>query len=77
MSNSDLSNRRVRSLPKKMTLSAQPHFWNLSWVSGMDLRLLYVQYLAHDDHQNLNFLLRLREPGNNCSNFIEYLVPTL
>jgi hypothetical protein len=26
MSNSDLSNRRVRSLPKKMTLSAQPHF---------------------------------------------------
>jgi hypothetical protein len=26
MSNSDLSNRRVRSLPKKMTLSAQPRF---------------------------------------------------
>jgi len=26
MSNSGLSNRRVRSLPKKMTLSAQPHF---------------------------------------------------
>ena len=42
----------------------------------MDLRLLYVQYLAHDDHQNLNFLPRLREPGNNCVNFIEYLVPT-
>jgi hypothetical protein len=26
VSNSGLSNRRVRSLPKKMTLSAQPHF---------------------------------------------------
>ena len=26
MSNSGLTNRRVRSLPKKMTLSAQPHF---------------------------------------------------
>jgi hypothetical protein len=26
MSNSGLSNRHVRSLPKKMTLSAQPHF---------------------------------------------------
>jgi len=26
MSNSGLSNRRVRSLPKKITLSAQPHF---------------------------------------------------
>ncbi len=29
-------------------------------ASGMDLRLLYVQYLAHDDHQNYNFLFRLR-----------------
>jgi hypothetical protein len=28
--------------------------------SRMDLRLLYVQYLAHDDHQNFNFLFRLR-----------------
>jgi hypothetical protein len=26
----------------------------------MELRLLYVQYLAHDDHQNFNFLFRLR-----------------
>jgi hypothetical protein len=43
----------------------------------MDLRLLYVQYLAHADHQNFNFLFRLREPGNNCVNFIEYLVPAL
>jgi hypothetical protein len=70
MSNSGLSNRRVRSLPKKMTLSARPHFLNrtIPWgaiqtpgsVSGMDLRLLYVQYLAHDDHQNFNFLFRLR-----------------
>jgi hypothetical protein len=29
-------------------------------VPRMDLRLLYVQYLAHDDHQNFNFLFRLR-----------------
>jgi hypothetical protein len=29
-------------------------------VSGNDLRLLYVQYLAHDDAQNFNFLFRLR-----------------
>ncbi|HEV7551708.1 MAG TPA: hypothetical protein VGP65_08500 [Candidatus Angelobacter sp.] len=29
-------------------------------VAGIDLRLLYVQYLAHDDHQNFNFLFRLR-----------------
>ncbi len=43
----------------------------------MDLGLPYIQYLAHDDHQNFNFLLRLREPGNNCVNFIEYLVPAL
>src|SRR5712671_5597449 len=106
MSNSGLSNRRVRSLPKKMTRSAQPHFLTVqspeerfkpldqvykgeilvetlsripfslpslrcarpirqivqeclplppvAGVSGMDLRLLYVQYLAHDDHQNFN-----------------------
>ena len=32
----------------------------LAGVSGMDLRLLSVQYLAHDDHQNFNFLFRLR-----------------
>jgi hypothetical protein len=31
----------------------------LAGVYGMDLRLLYVQYLAHDDHQNFNFLFRL------------------
>jgi hypothetical protein len=43
----------------------------LAGVSGMDLRLLYVEYLAHDDHQNFNFLFRLREPRNNCSKFIE------
>ena len=43
----------------------------------MGLRLLYVQYLAHDDHQNFNFLFRLRQPRNNCGNFIEYLVPAL
>jgi len=40
-------------------------------------RLFYVQYLAHDDRQNVNFLFRLCQPGNNHSNFIEYLVPTL
>ena len=32
----------------------------LAGVSGMDLRLLYVQYLAHDVHQNFNLLFRLR-----------------
>jgi hypothetical protein len=32
----------------------------LAEVSRMDLRLLYVQYLAPDDHQNFNFLFRLR-----------------
>ena len=31
--------------------------------------------LAHDDHQSFNFLFRLRQPGNNCGNFIEGLVP--
>ena len=43
----------------------------------LELRLLCVPYLAHDDHQNLDFLLRLREPGNNCVKFIEYFVPAL
>jgi len=43
----------------------------------MDLRLLCVHYLAHDDHQNFNFLFRLREPRNNFGNFIEYLIPPL
>ena len=31
--------------------------------------------LAHDNHQNSNFLFRLRQLRNNCGNFIEYLVP--
>src|SRR5229473_6366948 len=29
------------------------------------------------DHQNFNLLFRLRQPRNNCGNFIEYLVPAL
>ena len=33
--------------------------------------------LAHDDHQNFNFLFRLRQPRNNRGKFIEYLVPAL
>ena len=33
--------------------------------------------LAHDDHQNSNFLFRLHQLRNNLGNFIEYLVPTL
>ena len=33
--------------------------------------------LAHDNHQNSNFLFRLRQLRNNCGNFIEYLVPAL
>jgi hypothetical protein len=31
--------------------------------------------LAHDNHQNSNFLFRLRQLRNNLCNFIEYLVP--
>jgi hypothetical protein len=38
------------------------------------LPLLYVQFLAHDDHQRFSFLFRLRQPRNNCSKFIEYLL---
>ena len=34
-------------------------------------------YLAHDDHQNFNFLFRLCQPRNNFGNFIEYLNPAL
>src|SRR6266850_2019054 len=29
------------------------------------------------DHQNFNLLFRLRQPRNNCGNFIEYLIPAL
>jgi hypothetical protein len=32
---------------------------------------------AHDDHQNFNFLFRLRSPRNHCGKFIEYLDPAL
>src|SRR5262249_3255762 len=39
--------------------------------------LSYVQLLAHDDHPSFSFLFRLRQPRNNCSKFIEYLVPAL
>src|SRR6478609_5910887 len=28
-------------------------------------------------NQSFSFLVRLRQPGNNCSKFIEYLVPAL
>jgi hypothetical protein len=49
----------------------------LARVSGMDLGLLYVQYLAHGDHHNFNFLFRLRQPRDNRSKFIEYLVHAL
>ena len=34
-------------------------------------------YLAHDDLQNFDFLVRLHQRRDNCSNFIEYLVPAL
>src|SRR5215472_11587363 len=43
----------------------------------MDLRLLCVHYLAHDDHPGFNLLFRLRQPRNNCSSFVEYLVHAL
>jgi hypothetical protein len=32
----------------------------LAGIAGMDLRLLCVHYLAHDDRQKVNFLFRLR-----------------
>jgi len=41
--------------------------------TGVALRL----GLPHDNHQNFNFLFRLRQLRNNCGNFIEYLVPAL
>ena len=47
--------------------SSYPHLW---WLLQFESRpplgfrngpaLLYVQYLAHDNHQNSNFLFRLR-----------------
>jgi hypothetical protein len=33
--------------------------------------------LAHDNRRHFNFLVRLRQPRNNRSKFIEYLVPAL
>jgi hypothetical protein len=33
--------------------------------------------LAHDSHQNSNFLFRLRQLRRNCGSLIEYLVPVL
>jgi hypothetical protein len=32
---------------------------------------------AHDSYQHANLLFRLRQLGNNCGKFIEYLVPAL
>jgi len=49
----------------------------LSRCLRASLPLLYVQLLAHDDHQSLSFLFRLRQPRNNGSKLIEYLVPAL
>jgi len=43
----------------------------------MDLRLLCVHYLAHDDHQKRQLLFRLRQLRYDCSSFIEYLVHAL
>jgi hypothetical protein len=42
----------------------------------MDLRLLGVHYLTHDDRQKVNFLFRLYQPRNNRSKLIEYLLRT-
>ena len=49
----------------------------LAGVVGMDLRLLCAHDGARDDRSGLNFLFVLRQPGHNCSSFIEYLVHTL
>src|SRR5215469_905597 len=54
-----------------------PPFSALSRGLRDSLPLLYVQLLAHDDHQSFSFLLRLCQPRNNVSKFIEYLVPAL
>src|ERR1700736_1589899 len=43
------------------------------WGSRFALR----SDLADDDHQNSNFLVRLRQLRNNCGKFLEYLVPAL
>ena len=52
--------------------------WPYAAVGLRDsLPLLYAQLLAHDDHQSFSFLFRLRQPRNNCSKFIEYLLRTL
>ena len=40
-------------------------------------RVALCSDVAHDNHQNSNFLFRLRQLRNNCGNFIEYLVPAL
>src|SRR5260370_1129391 len=46
--------------PCAPTPAPRPGQRPLAGVAGMDLRLLCVHYLAHDDPQNFNFLFRLR-----------------
>jgi hypothetical protein len=48
--------RSTHPANRSRMLSTSP----LAGISGIDPRLLHVQYLAHDEHQNFNFLFRLR-----------------
>jgi hypothetical protein len=55
-------------------LSLGSHPW--LGLPGVDC-VCFAFILAHDDHPGYNFLFRLRQPRNNRSKFIEYLVPAL
>src|SRR5271169_5192560 len=61
--------------PDKKTGDRSPVFLVLRFPERT--RVALRSDLAHDNHQNSNFLFRLHQPRNNRSNFIEYLVPAL
>jgi len=44
-----------------------------AWLPGWTC-VCFAVILAHDGLPSLNFLSRLRQPRNNCSNLIEYLL---
>src|ERR1700746_414043 len=56
----------------KQSLRSHPWLGLPGWTC-----VCFAFILAHDDHPGFNFLFRLRQPRNNCSKFIEYLVPAL
>ena len=61
----------VPSVPGLWSFKPPPPTLRFPERTGVALR----SDLAHDYHQTSNFLFRLRQLGNNCGNFIEYLVP--